>query len=202
MPLLLAVSGGVAAGKSAACAVLAECGAAVIDADWVARELVQPGQPALNEIRAQLGALFINANGELDRAALRAHVFAEPAAKQALEHILHPRIQAELERQASRAQAPVMAVAIPLLSPSSRAAAYAWLQRVLIVETPRAMQIARIAARDGSSPALAEAMVNAQLSSAERLPMADDVLINDGSLAQLQANTRRLYARYAAMALL
>lgn len=198
MALRVAVSGGIAAGKSTVCAILAECGAHIIDADVVARELVQPGQPALAEIAERLGMRFVTADG-LDRAALRAHVFADPGAKAALEAILHPRIQAELHRQCEESSAPVTAVAIPLLTPASRAGAYAWLQRVLIVEAPHAVQIDRIAARDGSSRELADAMVSAQLDAAGRLPMADDVLINDGALADLRAWSRRLYARYAAL---
>lgn len=199
MALRLAVSGGIAAGKSTVCAILAECGAAVVDADVVARELVRPGQPALAEIAVRLGARFVSADG-LDRAALRAHVFADPGAKAVLEAILHPRIQSELRRQCEESSAPVTAVAIPLLTPASRAGAYAWLQRVLVVEAPRAAQIDRIAARDGSGRELAEAMVSAQLDAAGRLPMADDVLINDGTLADLRDCSRRLYGRYAALA--
>lgn len=199
MALRLAVSGGIAAGKSAVCAVLAECGAHIIDADAVARELVRPGQPALAEIAERLGARFVSADG-LDRAALRAHVFADADAKAALEAILHPRIQAELRRQCEASTAPVTAVAIPLLTPASRAGAYAWLQRVLIVEAPRTAQVARIAARDGSGRELAEAMVSAQLDAAGRLPMADDVLINDGALTDLRDWSRRLSARYVALA--
>ncbi len=198
MALRVAVSGGIAAGKSTVCAVLAECGAHIIDADLVARELVRPGQPALAEIAERLGARFVTADG-LDRAALRAHVFADAGAKAALEAILHPRIQAELRRQCEASSVPVIAVAIPLLTPANRAGAYAWLQRVLIVEAPRAAQIDRIAARDGSGRELAEAMVSAQLDSAGRLPMADDMLINDGALADLRDWSRRLYARYAAL---
>jgi len=95
---------------------------------------------------------------------------------------------------------PVTAVAIPLRTPASRAGAYAWLRRVLVVEAPRAAQIDRIAARDGSGRELAEAMVSAQLDAAGRLPMADDVLINDGTLADLRDWSRRLYGRYAALA--
>lgn len=199
MPITIAVSGGIAAGKSALCSVLSECGASIIDADAVARELVQPGLPALLEISTQLGEQFIDAHGGLNRVALRAHIFANPMDKQRLEHILHPRIQAELLKQSQSATRSVVVVAIPLLSPQTRRDAYAWLQRVLIVEAPRATQIARISARDGSTPALAEAMVNAQLSTAERLPMADDVLINDGSLVQLQNWAKRLYGRYQSL---
>lgn len=197
MPFSVAVSGGIAAGKSAVCSVLAECGATIIDADIVARELVLPGQPALAEIAGHFGEHFLHADGSLNRAALRALVFENPDQKVRLEAILHPRIQAELQRQSALVKSGVLAVAIPLLTPDSRQSAYRWLQRVLIVEAPRPIQIARIAARDGSSPALAEAMVTAQLTSAERLPMADDVLINDGSLSQLSEWTSRLYRRYA-----
>ena len=198
MAFRLAVSGGIAAGKSTVCAVLAECGAQIIDADVVARELVKPGQPALAEIAERLGTRFVSAEG-LDRAALRAHVFADPGAKTELETILHPRIQAELRRQCEASCAPVTVIVIPLLTPAGRRDAYAWLQRVLVVEAPRAVQVDRIAARDGSSRELAEAMVSAQLDAAGRLPMADDVLINDGSLADLRDWSRRLYTRYSAM---
>lgn len=195
----IAVSGGIAAGKSTVCRVFADRGAAVLDADIVARELVAPGQPALAEIAGHFGQSLIQTDGTLDRAALRALVFGDARARAKLEAILHPRIQSELQRQGAQATAGVVAVAIPLLTPASRCSAYAWLQKVLIVEAPRSVQIARIAARDGSDAALAEAMVDAQLSTAERLPMADDVLFNDGTLARLEANARRLYARYAAM---
>ncbi|MEY3373326.1 MAG: putative dephospho-coa kinase (dephosphocoenzyme a kinase) protein, partial [Pseudomonadota bacterium] len=186
MPLRIAVSGGIAAGKSAVCRILQQGGADIIDADDIARELVAPGMPALAEIAAQLGPQFIQADGTLDRVALRAHVFADAAAKTRLEAILHPRIQQSLQQRSEASKSAVVAVAIPLLSPQSRARAYGWLDRVLIVEAPQEMQIARIRARDGSSEQLAAAMVAAQLDSAGRLPMADDVLINDGSLTQLE----------------
>ena len=200
MPFRIAVSGGIAAGKSTVCKVFAECGAHVIDADTVARELVAPGQTALAEIAATFGERFLHADGTLDRDALRELVFADALKKSQLEAILHPRIQAELLRHSTGVASGVVAVAIPLLTPVSRRSAYSWLQRVLIVEAPRAVQIARIAARDGSSPALAQAMVAAQLATAERLPMADDVLFNDVSLARLEANARRLFAIYQSMA--
>jgi dephospho-CoA kinase len=199
MPFCVAISGGIASGKSAVCEHLQHAGMAVIDADIVARELVLPGQPALLAIAKQLGAHFILANGELDRATLRAHVFSDAYAKQQLEHILHPRIQAELLRQSQQAQSAYVAVAIPLLSPQSRLSAYQWLNRVLIVEAPEALQIARITTRDGSSAALAKAMIAAQLRFADRLPMADDVLINDADLGQLRAWTMRLHEKYLSM---
>lgn len=196
MPFCVAISGGIASGKSTVCEHLQQAGIEVIDADMVARELVAQGQPALVEIAEQLGAVFIQPDGQLDRAALRAHVFADPDAKQKLEHILHARIQAELLRQSEQAQTAYVAVAIPLLSPRSRHNGYQWLNRVLIVDAPEALQIARIIARDGSSVDLAKAMIAAQLSFAERLPMADDVLINDADLGQLHTWAERLHEKY------
>jgi dephospho-CoA kinase len=200
MPLRIAVSGGIAAGKSAVCRILQQGGADIIDADDIARELVAPGMPALAEIAAQLGPQFIQADGTLDRVALRAYVFADAAAKTRLEAILHPRIQQSLQQRSEASECAVVAVAIPLLSPQSRARAYGWLDRVLIVEAPQEMQIARIRARDGSSEQLAAAMVAAQLDSAGRLPMADDVLINDGDLSSLEQWTRGLLQRYQTLA--
>ncbi len=200
MPLRIAVSGGIATGKSAVCGILQQGGADIIDADDIARELVASGMPALAEIAAQLGPQFIQADGTLDRVALRAYVFADAAAKTRLEAILHPRIQQSLQQRSEASESAVVAVAIPLLSPQSRARAYGWLDRVLIVEAPQEMQIARIRARDGSSEQLAAAMVAAQLDSAGRLPMADDVLINDGDLTSLQQWTQRLLVRYRHLA--
>lgn len=200
MPLRIAVSGGIAAGKSAVCRILQQGGADIIDADDIARELVAPGMPALVEIGAQLGPQFIQSDGSLDRVALRAHVFGHPEAKARLEAILHPRIQQTLQQRSEASNTAVVAIAIPLLGPESRARAYDWLDRVLIVEAPPELQIARIRARDGSSQELATAMVAAQLDSAGRLPMADDVLINDGNLASLEQWTQRLMVRYRNMA--
>jgi dephospho-CoA kinase len=201
MPFRVAVSGGIAAGKSAVCRILQQGGADVIDADGIARELVEPGMPALAEIAIQLGPQFILSDGTLDRIALRAYVFADAEAKLRLEAILHPRIQQTLQRRSDAAESAVVAVAIPLLGPQSRARAYGWLDRVLIVEAPPELQIARIRARDGSSQELASKMVAAQLDSAGRLPMADDVLINDGDLTSLQQWTQRLLVRYQHLAM-
>jgi dephospho-CoA kinase len=200
MPLRVAVSGGIAAGKSAVCRILQQGGADIIDADDIARELVAPGMPALAEIAAQLGAQFIQADDTLDRVALRAHVFGNNEAKSRLEAILHPRIQQSLQQRSETSKSAVVAVAIPLLSPQSRARAYGWLDRVLIVEAPPELQVARIRARDGSTQELAAAMVAAQLDSTGRLPMADDVLINDADLGSLEHWTRNLLDRYRTLA--
>lgn len=200
MPFCVAVSGGIASGKSSVCSLIQNSGIEVIDADIIARELVQPGQSALLDIAQQIGPQFIQADGHLDRALLRKHVFSNQPDKIRLENILHPRIQAELFRQSQQAKSAYALVAIPLLSPAIRNTAYAWVNRILVVEAPEEMQLQRIMARDGSTMALAKAMIAAQLSFSERLPMADDVLINDANLAQLNEWAGRLHGRYLQMA--
>ncbi|HWS40402.1 MAG TPA: dephospho-CoA kinase [Arenimonas sp.] len=196
MPYCVAVCGGIASGKSSICTLLEIAGATLVDADIIARDLVKPNEPALYEIEQRLGSQFILKDGSLDRVALRTHVFSDPKAKQILENILHPRIQSELLRQSEQAKTTYVAVAIPLLSPSTRIAAYAWINRVMVVETPELMQQSRIMARDGCSLEIAKAMIAAQLSYQERLSMADDVVINDASIELLQQWATRLHERY------
>ncbi len=196
MPFCVAVCGGIASGKSSICTLLENAGATLVDADIIARDLVKPNEPALQEIEQRLGSQFILKDGNLDRSALRKHVFSDAKAKLILENILHPRIQSELLRQSEQAKTTYVAVAIPLLSPSTRIAAYAWINRVMVVETPELMQQSRIMARDGCSLEIAKAMIAAQLSYQERSSMADDVVINDASIEQLQQWATRLHERY------
>ena len=200
MPFCVAVSGGIASGKSTVCALLENAGASNIDADVIARELVLPNQAATLEIAKHIGSQFVLADGNLDRARLRAHVFSNPIAKLELEKILHPRIQHELFKQSQKAKSPYVIVAIPLLTPEIRKTTYAWLNRVLIVEAPAEMQLARIMERDGSSLEIAKAIIQAQLNYQARLPMADDVIINDSCFVFLQQWTERLHARYVHLA--
>lgn len=201
MPFCVAVSGGIASGKSRVCCQFQNLGIDIVDADIISRELVQPGQPALQDIADQLGAQFIQTDGHLNRGLLREYVFSDQAAKRKLENILHPLIQTELHARSIISQSPYVVVAIPLLSPEIRNNAYAWIDRVLIIEAPEAIQLSRIIARDGVSAELAKAMIEAQFQFSERLPMADDVIINDVDLIQLHEWTRRLHWRYLQMAL-
>jgi len=200
MPYCVGLSGGIAAGKSLLCRHLSSDDIVIVDADVIARDLVMPGQPALLEIGAQLGKQFITAEGTLDRSALRAHVFSDSAAKLRLEAILHPRIQTELRHRCESAKATVSIAAIPLLSPQLRASTYHWLDRVVIIEAPWQVQRQRILERDGCSAATAGAMLAAQLSSSQRLPMAQDVLINDGDPGNVQHWAHQLQMRYRNLA--
>lgn len=194
--VLVAVTGGVASGKSAATRIFESLGVAVADADVAARAVVEPGQPALAAVAERFGASAIGPDGRLDRAAMRERVFADPTARADLEALLHPPIRAWLRQACSEAPGPYAVVAIPLLAEGGGRAAYPWLQRILVVDVPEAVQMARLQARDGVDRALAARMIGAQATRSQRLAMADDVVVNDGSLADLEAAIRRLHQRY------
>ena len=196
---LVAVTGGVASGKSAATHVFESLGVPVVDADIAARAVVEPGQPALAAVARRFGPEAIGPDGRLDRAAMRQRVFTDPSARTDLEALLHPPIRAWLQEACAAAPGPYAVVAIPLLAEGGGRAAYPWLQRILVVDVPEAVQLARLQARDGVDAALAARMVAAQATRAQRLAMADDVVVNDGSLAELEAAIRRLHARYLAL---
>jgi dephospho-CoA kinase len=197
---IVAVTGGVASGKSAATRAFETLGITVADADVAARAVVEPGQPALAEIASAFGPGFLQADGRLDRAAMRERVFSDPAAKASLEGLLHPRIRAWLRAACEQAAGPYVVAAIPLLAEGGGRAAYPWLGRVLVVDVPVEVQVARLVQRDGSPPDLARRMVAAQASRAARLALADDVLVNDGPLASLEAAVAALHPRYLRLA--
>lgn len=198
---IVAVTGGVASGKSAVTRAFEALGVAVADADLAARAVVEPGQPGLAEVIAHFGPALLQADGRLDRAALRQRVFTDPGAKAALESLLHPRIRARLAAECAAAPGPYAVVAIPLLAEGGGRSAYPWLQRVLVVDVPVAVQLARLVQRDSIDAALAQRMVDAQASRAQRLALADDVIVNDGPLAELEAAVARLHQRYTLQSL-
>ena len=194
------LTGGIASGKSAADAAFAELGVFVADADVIARELVAPGQPALDEIVAHFGSDMLTPEGALDRPALRQRIFADPADKLALESILHPRIRIELEARTAAAPGDIAIAAIPLLAEGGGRKAYPWLQRILVVDVAEPVQLQRLLQRDGIDEALARRMIDVQATRRERLLIADDVLVNDGHPEHLDAPVAALDARYRTMA--
>jgi dephospho-CoA kinase len=196
----VAVTGGIASGKSAVAERFARCGIVVADADVAARAAVATGEPALAEIAARFGARVLLGDGTLDRAWLRAHAFADAAARRDLEAITHPRIRAALLAQAQAAAGPYVLVAIPLLVEGGGRGAYPWLRRVLVVDAPEALQLARLRARDAVDDALARRMLAAQASRAQRWAEADDVIVNDGAETALDAAVARLDALYRRIA--
>ena len=199
-PLTVVVTGGVASGKSAVCERFAALGAPVFDADVAAREVVEPGQPALAEVVDAFGPDVLDAQGRLDRRRLRARVFADPEARRRLEAIVHPRVRARLRAQVAQARGPYVVVAIPLLVEGGGRANYPWIDRVLVVDAAPATQLERLVRRDGIDHALAQAMIEAQSTRGQRLAAADDVIANDGDLAQLHAAVDAMDARYRSLA--
>ena len=198
----IGLTGGVASGKSAVAAKFAALGIAVVDADVAAREVVAPGQPALAEIAGAFGTDVLQPDGQLDRAGLRRHVFGDDGARRRLEAILHPRIRVMLHEDAQRAPGPYCVVAIPLLTEGGGRTVYPWLARILVVDVHRDVQAERLMRRDGIDAVLAERMLAAQASRQARLAVADDVVVNDGALEDLDAHVAALDRRYRALAAL
>ena len=196
----IGLTGGIASGKSALEKAFAAHGIVVADADLLAREVVAPGEPALAAVVERFGRDVLQADGQLDRAALRVRVFGDPDQRRTLEAILHPAIRARLEAICRAAPGPYAIATVPLLTEGGGRAAYPWLHRILVVDTPAAVQKARLMQRDGIDATLADQMMAAQASRAERLALADDIVVNDGDLAHLQRAADQLHARYVALA--
>ncbi|MDZ3799337.1 MAG: dephospho-CoA kinase [Xanthomonadales bacterium] len=196
---IIGLTGGVASGKSEVTRRFQALGVEVVDADVAAREVVEPGQPALGRIAERFGAGMLLADGRLDRRQLRKRVFADAQARRDLEAITHPAIRARVKAQAQAAPGPYAVVAVPLLAEAGRAA-YPWMARVLVVDAPESLQHDRLMRRDGVDEALAARMIAAQASRTVRLAIADDVILNDGDPAHLDTAVAALHARYLAAA--
>ncbi|HTH67139.1 MAG TPA: dephospho-CoA kinase [Rhodanobacter sp.] len=196
--LVIALTGGVAAGKTAVTRRFEARGVHVHDADVAAREVIEPGTPGLAEVVAAFGAGVLDDSGRLDRAAMRQRVFADPAARRTLEAIIHPRVRQWLHERALAERGPYCLLAIPLLAENIEH--YRWVDRVLLVDTPESVQIARLVVRDGIGETLARRMLAHQASRAERLALADDVIENSGDEAALDIAVAELHQRYLALA--
>lgn len=188
-PFRIALTGGIASGKSTVADMFAELGVAVIDTDRIAREVVEPGQPALEEIRDRFGDAVVEATGNLDRRALRRLIFADDAARIDLEAILHPRIGAETRRQADAAAGPYQVIVVPLLvdSPLRR-----FVDRILAVDCSEELQIERLLARDTETVEQARRILAAQSSREERLSIADFTIDNGKSLERTRQQVLEL----------
>ena len=197
---IIGLTGGVASGKSAIEKAFLARGVFVADADLIAREIVEPGQPALAEVVARFGPEVLDADGRLDRAALRVRIFHDDDARRALEAILHPRIRAQLHDQCRAAPGPYAVAMIPLLAEGGGRDAYPWLQRILVVDVPDAVQLARLLQRDAIDEDLARTMIAAQASRQQRLAIADDVLVNGGALDALPSQVEALDRFYRVLA--
>ena len=197
---VVAVTGGVASGKSEVTRRFEALGVVVADADIAAREAVAPGSRGLAEVVAAFGPGILGPDGRLDRAAMRARVFGDPHARQRLEAIVHPWVREQLHEQCAAAVGPYAVAAVPLLSEGGGREAYPWLDRILVVDVPLETQRARLMQRDGIDAALAGRMLSAQATRAQRLAIADDVIVNTGSLEALDRHVAALDRRYRVLA--
>lgn len=192
--LSIGLTGGIGSGKSMVADMLAAHGAAIIDTDVIAHQLTASGGAAMPAIRAAFGDAFVTAEGALDRGAMRAHVFSDPAARKRLEAILHPLIGAETAAAAGRAEGSYLVFVVPLLVESGH-----WVERVdrvLVVDCPEALQVERVMRRNHLSHEQVTAIMASQASRAQRLAAADDVIINDADQVSLAQRVASLHETY------
>jgi dephospho-CoA kinase len=193
----IGLTGGIASGKSTVAALFSALGVPVIDTDQLAREVVMPGELALNELIAAFGPGILDTAGHLDRKALRRRVFAHPAERMQLEAILHPAIRARLAAQLAALTSPYAVIAMPLLAETHQQASF---DRVLVVDCPESLQMERLLARDGETKEGAKAILAAQATRHERLQLAHDVIENSTSQTALGPQVEALHHRYLALA--
>lgn len=195
--LRVAITGGIASGKSTVGNLFAKLGVPVIDTDLIARQVVEPGQPAFTQVVAAFGRDVLDSRGQLDRRRMRERIFSDPTARKRLEAILHPAIRAEMEHQSRAAGGKYQILMIPLLAEGGR---HDHVDRILLVDAPEETQIQRLMLRDAVTREQAEASLNAQASRAQRLAMADDVIRNIGREAELEERVAQLHELYLRIA--
>lgn len=196
--LIVALTGGIAAGKSAVTELFQALDVPVHDADIAAREVIEPGTEGLRAIVSAFGTTVLNSEGRLDRPAMRERVFSDAEARETLEAIIHPRVRLWLRDRALAEHAPYCLLAVPLLV--ENLAGYRWVDRILVVDAPESLQISRLLARDRIDAALARRMLAHQATRSERLAAADDVIDNSGDATALHAAVSALHQRYLALA--
>jgi dephospho-CoA kinase len=191
--LVVGLTGGIGSGKSAAADEFARLGATVVDTDAISHELTAAGGAAIAEIGRVFGAAAIGADGALDRAYMRERAFADPAARRALEGILHPMIREASARRIAAADGPYVVHVVPLLVESGEYGRR--VDRVLVVDVPEEVQVARVRGR-GLADAQIRRIIASQASRQDRLGAAHDVIDNTGSLEALREQVRALHQKY------
>lgn len=197
MSYIVALTGGIGSGKTTVADLFAGLGVPIVDADIIARRVVEPGTPALAAIAERFGQPILNSDGSLNRRALRETIFHNPDEKSWLNGLLHPLIQAETLRLFRQIDNDYLIWVIPLLIENNLTR---FADRILVVDVSRETQLARIMARDGSDRQLAENILNAQVNRETRLAHADDIINNEGSLADINQSVERLHKRYLSLA--
>lgn len=197
MPLHIGLTGGIASGKSTVCNIFARLGAAIIDADVIARQVCQQDTPAYQQIVAHFGDGVLLETGDLDRQALRQLIFQDVDAKKALEAIIHPKVRQALILQLKQSQASVTIVAVPLLIEAEMQDMF---DRILLVTANYNTQLTRLLARETISETLAEQMISAQIDDQQRLHYADDIIDNNGDVKKLTGQIDKLMKIYQQLA--
>lgn len=197
MKFVLGLTGGIGSGKSAASQWFEAQGIAVVDADIVAREIVDIGQPALQQIREAFGDWVLLQDGSLNRRALRDHIFQSPEARKTLENITHPAIRTSIIQQLHAAQSPYTILVSPLLFETNQ---HELTQHTLLIDAAIELQIQRASQRDGQNVEQIQKIIAAQMPREQKCAMADDIVLNDGELEHLYAHLTPLHEKYLKMA--
>lgn len=197
MSLKVGLTGGIASGKSTVTELFSGLGITIIDADLIARELVEVDSPCYHRIVSKFGLAMLHPDGTLNRARLRQLVFSDPDAKHKLEAILHPAVRQQLKQRAEQSSSPYCILSIPLLLEAEMTDLA---DRILVVDVSESTQLARLCNRDKLSETEAMAMISSQVDRQQRLAVADDVISNDGSLTDLAAVVNKYHQKYLQIA--
>lgn len=195
--LIIGLTGGIGSGKTAASNWFADQGIDIVDADVVARLVVEPGRSALTEIKAAFGDWVLQADGTLNRNALRHYIFEHPEARQKLEAITHPRIRQEIMHQLAVSSSSYSMLVSPLLIESKQ---HELVDRILLIDVPEHLQLSRASLRDAQSSEAIAKIMSVQMPRPQRQTHADDIAVNDGDLAHLYQQLETLHASYQALA--
>jgi dephospho-CoA kinase len=197
--LIVGLTGGIGSGKSTVTELFANLGVPIIDADIVARQVVEPGQPALKEIINNFSPKIIGEDGHLDRTQLRQIIFDDPTKRKTLEALLHPRIRQAIQQQLAQLPetTPYCILSVPLLFESGQ---YSFINRTLVIDIDEQLQIARTCQRDDIPLAQAERIIEAQMPRQQRLSQADDIILNDGDREQLKIQVSALHQKFLILA--